>query len=149
MGFFAVYLAVSDPAQTVIPDYYQKGLDWDRTKATLAESERLGWTVEVSIYPEACDVSQRTVRLTVLNRDGKVVEKATGTVTVFHHAHAKNIQELSLIEVFPGVYEANAQMVEPGYWDLTLKLQRGSSRYLWQRVQDAKWTSSSIEGPKL
>ena len=29
MGFFAVYLALSDPSQSVIPNYYQTGLDWD------------------------------------------------------------------------------------------------------------------------
>jgi|LakMenE18May11ns_1017448.scaffolds.fasta_scaffold9738568_2 nitrogen fixation protein FixH len=148
MGLFAVYLAVSDPAQSVIPNYYQKGLDWDKTKAALAESERLGWTVEVSIYPEAFNASQRTIRLTVLNRDGNVVEKATGTLSIFHHAHAKEIQELSLAEVFPGVYEANAQMVDPGHWDMTLHLRQGGSGYLWQSVKDTKWTSASIEGPK-
>jgi nitrogen fixation protein FixH len=148
MGVFAVYLAVSDPTQTVIPNYYQKGLDWDKTKTLLAESERLGWTVEVAIYPEGFNVSHRKIRLTVLNRDGKVLEKGKGILSLFHHAHAKNIQELPLTEVFPGVYEADAQMLEPGHWDMTLHLQQGRVEYLWQRVKDTKWTSSGLEGTK-
>jgi hypothetical protein len=38
MGGLAIYLTSSDPSQSIIPNYYQKGLEWDKTKAILAES---------------------------------------------------------------------------------------------------------------
>lgn len=146
MGFFAVYLALSDPSQTVIPNYYQKGLDWDKTKALWAASEQLGWTVQVSISPDSAQASKRTVRLTVVDRDGKTVEKAMASLSLFHHAHAKSVQELRLKEVFPGVYECEAFMPESGRWDMTLHLEQGDCEFLWQEVNDLQWISTNGQG---
>lgn len=148
MGFFAVYLALSDPTQSVIPNYYQKGLDWDKTKALFAASEQLGWSIQVSITPDAAQAVQRKVRFTLLDRDGKTVEKATGTLSIFHHAHSKNVQEISLTEIYPGVYEGEASMPDAGKWDMTLHLQRDQDEFLWQQAQNLKWLSDDLEGNK-
>jgi nitrogen fixation protein FixH len=145
MGFFAVYLALSDPSQSVIPNYYQKGLDWDKTKALWAASEKLGWSVQVSITPDSAAAVKRKIRLTVLDRDGKTVEKAMGSLALFHHAHGKSVQELSLNEVFPGVYECEAIMADPGRWEMTLHLKQEETEYLWREEKDFKWTSADIE----
>jgi len=148
MGFFAVYLALSDPSQSVIPNYYQKGLDWDKTKALWAASEKLGWSVQVAIHPDSAEAVKRTIRLTVLDRDGKTVEKAQGSLALFHHAHAKHVQELTLNEVFPGVYECEALMPDTGRWDMTLHLQQAETEYLWREEKHLQWTSTQTEGPQ-
>jgi nitrogen fixation protein FixH len=146
MGFFAVYLALSDPSQSIIPNYYQKGLDWDKTKALWAASEKLGWSVQVAISPDAAAAVKRTIRLTVLDREGKTVEKAMGSLALFHHAHGKSVQELSLKEIFPGVYECEAIMVEPGRWEMTLHLKQEEAEYLWREEKDFKWIAAGPEG---
>lgn len=145
MGFFAVYLAVSDPSQSVIPNYYKKGLDWDKTKALLTASEQLGWSVHVTITPDSPTAVKRSIRLTILDRDGKTVQSATGSLSIFHHAHAKHVQELVLQEEFPGVYTCEADMSDAGKWDMTLHLKREETEFLWRTEEILKWSSAETE----
>jgi len=149
MGFFAIYLATSDPSQAVIPHYYRKGLEWDKTKQLFANSANLGWTIHVAISPDSADAPHRTVRLTVLDRQGKTVEKASGKLILFHHAHATQIQELVLTEIYSGVYECHAQMAASGNWEMTLELTQGASEFRWQQVRFLQWKSPTSEGMNL
>ena len=146
MGFFAIYLANSDPSQAVIPNYYRKGLEWDKTKELLSSSENLGWTIHVAISPDSANASHRTIRLTVLDRHGKTIEKANGELILFHHAHATQIQELALTEIYSGVYECHAEMAASGNWDMALELTQGESEFRWQQVRFFQWQTPISEG---
>jgi|688.fasta_scaffold06334_6 nitrogen fixation protein FixH len=149
MGIFAIYLATSDPSQAVIPNYYRKGLEWDKTKAILSNSENLGWSIHVAISPDTDNASYRTIRLTVLGRDGKTIEKASGNLLLFHHAHAMQLQELALTEIYSGVYECHAQMAASGNWDMTLQLVQGVNEFRWQQVRFFEWKSPTLDGTNL
>ena len=149
MGVFAIYLASSDPANSIIPNYYQKGLDWDKTKAKLAASDELGWSVEVAISPDTPNAVRRTITLTVLDRQGSPVEKGAGNIALFHHAHGKDLQELGLEEIHPGVYQTTALMGPQGKWDITLNLRQNETEFLWQQTVPLKWTALNTEGSQL
>lgn len=146
MGGLAVYLASSDPSLSIIPNYYQKGLDWDKTKAVLVETERTGWAVDIAVTPDLPNVPQRVLTVTIKDRDGNPVEGAQGTLTLFHHAHAREEQVISLEPREAGVYCGNAVMIPEGNWDFTLVLTKGSEKYMWLKTIPLFWVSRYPQG---
>lgn len=67
----AVTLAVRDPSFAVVPDYYDKAVDYDHYKADLQASAELGWTLTIKPGSIVDEHGQRLVTADVLDRDGQ------------------------------------------------------------------------------
>jgi len=85
----AVTIAIHDPSFSVEPNYYQKGLSWDESRAQLRASEKLGWQVHVEASESVDPLGRRAVSFVLTDSAGKAIEGATLSVDYFHHAHAE------------------------------------------------------------
>jgi nitrogen fixation protein FixH len=127
----AITVAVGDPSFAVVPDYYQKAVDWDEQKAERAASDALGWTVEVIPSRAVSIRGERDVEVVVHDADGVPVTGAAVSVTVYHHARASHVVEADLSPAdAPGHYAATLDMRNEGVWDITLRITRGDDRFV-------------------
>lgn len=122
-----LFAAGGDPNGTVVePDYYRKAVDWDRTMARRAASDRLGWTSAVSLG--ALIDGRRDLRLTLRDSAGAAVRDADVTVTLIHNLEASTPLQGALSardDVYAGALGASRS----GQWEVRVEARRGTERY--------------------
>lgn len=142
--FTAITLAVGDPSFAVVPDYYQKAVDWDEHKAERAASEALDWTVEITPSRTVSIRGERAIEVAVHDARGNPVNGADVSVSVYHHARASKVIESELATTGdPGHYAATLDMRNEGVWNITLRITRDSDSYI---QTDKTYVRGTYEG---
>ncbi|MEM9414394.1 MAG: FixH family protein [Planctomycetota bacterium] len=142
--FIAISLAVGDRSFAVVPDYYQKAVDWDERKELLAASEALGWSAEILPAREVSMHGERELLVKLLDREGRPIESAHVAATLYPITRAKQLSELTLQPADePGQYTAIADMRQEGVWHITLYVTRGDAFYL---QEEKTFVRGSYEG---
>ena len=122
-----LFAAGGDPNGSVVePDYYRKAVDWDRTMARRAASDRLAWTSAVTLG--AVVDGRRDVRLTLRDSAGVAVRDADVTVTLIHNLEASTPVQGALSgrgEHYAGALSA----ARGGLWEVRVEAGRGTERY--------------------
>jgi len=134
----AITIATGDPSFAVVPDYYQKSVDWDAHKAALADSESLGWQVELQPSEQVDQLGQREVVVVLRDRAGKPVVDATVTMELFHRARAGDVIRSQFAEVLPGQYAALLKMPREGRWEFDLHAEQGGQVFIWNAQRDIR-----------
>lgn len=129
----AVLVATSDTSFQVVPDYYRKSLEWDRTQAMLRASARLGWTLRIE--PGAADLrGQRDVRVTLRDANGEGVAGATVELDYLHAAQAQP-QRATLELDSAGACVASLPMRASGFWQFEALARSGQTRFAARMTQ--------------
>ena len=133
--------ASSDRNGSVVePDYYRKGVEWDRTMARRAESARLGWRATAALSAlRAADPADpaepanaqptREVAVTLRDSTGVPVRGAELSVVLIHNSDAAHPVNASLTEKAPGVYTARLSLRARGRWEVRVEASRAESRF--------------------
>lgn len=122
-----LFAAGGDPNGTVVePDYYRKAVEWDRTMARRAASDRLAWTSAVTLGP-VLD-GQRSVVLALRDSSGAAVRDADVTVTLIHNLEASTPVQGALA-AREGVYVGALDAARGGQWEVRVEARRGTERY--------------------
>eukprot|EP00752_Nemacystus_decipiens_P013680 g12133.t1 len=108
--FTAITLGTGDPSFAVVPDYYEKAVDYDEHKALLAQSAQLGWSVELVPSTHADVAGQRELMLRLRDAGDQPVEGAEVRVTGYHLARAGEPVEMTCVQTLPGVYVGQASI---------------------------------------
>ena len=118
-SFTILYFAQSDGGPQVIPDYYQRSVNYDDYYRARQNSIELGWQVEVQLKG---DLGQ----LRLFDRDDEPLEGIQGTLTFYRPHLADSVATVELVEVpdKPGLYTFDDAATRSGYWDVALKLER-------------------------
>ena len=107
-----VLLAKSgDPSDRVLPNYYRRAIDWDRTVEALRASDALGWTVGSRLVAIAPDRGR--VIVTITGADGAPVVGAVVDVDVRHRSVAAGAHGV-LAATAPGQYEGEIPLTGLG-----------------------------------
>lgn len=118
-----LFAATSDRNGSVVePDYYQKAVDWDRTMARRAASDRLGWRVAAGIGADRVD-------LTLLDSLGAPISAAAIEVTLIHNRDAGHPVTLSLGALGDGRYGAAMPQLARGRWEVRVEARRGDDHF--------------------
>lgn len=123
-----LFAAGGDPNGTVVePDYYRKAVEWDRTMARRAASDRLGWvsTAEVG----ALAAGRRDVRVTLRDRDGAPITDAAVEVTLIHNLDAA-VPVHGTLRAQDGGYAASFEIPRGGQWEVRVHAERAAARHL-------------------
>lgn len=126
IGGFAIVLATGNPSAAIVPDYYEKALNWDQEMAARAESRALGWAVEISAGASADRLGDRTVVVSLTDGEGAAIEDASVTARLYHHARASAPQTVDFAHRGGGRYVARPRMVRSGLWQVEATVTRGS-----------------------
>lgn len=132
MCVVAIGFATSDPSWMVVPDYHARALGWDESRAAQQASDALGWTSILTFAGNADVYGNRGVTLRLHDRNRTPIDGAQCTLFLYHHARARELQEISLTEVEPksGVYQGVVRIRRSGLWELRLQATRGEDEFL-------------------
>jgi nitrogen fixation protein FixH len=122
------HIAIDDPHFALEPNYYDKAVHWDRTRAEASDSRALGLRVSSSAPSVGADGSAE-LELRVLDAKGAPFASAAVEVDAFPNAFATRRQHVTLREAAPGVYRAKLEHTVPGLWELRVVVTRGAARY--------------------
>ena len=112
----AAAIATRDRSFAVVPNYYEKGVNWDKTQAEKRASEKLGWklTIEPSAHPDAH--GQRAVQIQLTDANGRAIPAAKVELDYFHDSHA-NEQRSTTLSLKGGKAEQTLAMPYTGFWE--------------------------------
>lgn len=120
VGVVAIVLATGDPSVAIVPDYYEKALNWDDEKAMLSASDKLGWNFELSVSSGADLQGQRTIVVTLRDQAGVGIENAAVKLSIYHHARAADLRQIPLRAHGGGHYSGLAAIQRGGNWEVEL-----------------------------
>lgn len=120
-------VASTRSAPTVVPHYYERAVDWDRTVEEARAAERLGWKLELSLR-------QGGVTVEVRDASGQPLEGAAVSVRGFPRAFPKRQVALELVTGADGRATSAGEPLVPGWYELDLELQRGPVRIALHRA---------------
>jgi nitrogen fixation protein FixH len=123
--------AGGDPNGTVVePDYYRKAVDWDRTMAQRAASDRLGWSAQAALAALAApDTAGRRVAVTVRDSAGTLVRDAAVQVVLIHNLDAARPVRADLAAQPDGSYGATVAASRAGRWEVRVIAERDAQRF--------------------
>lgn len=133
--FTAIAIGTGDPSFAVVPDYYQKAVDYDERKALLAQSDKLGWSIDVSPGNEADAIGQRDLIVQLRDASGQPVRDAVMKIDGFHQARASQPIAMMCAEVLPGQYVGKARLTREGFWQFTIDVTAGDERFVAEMTQ--------------
>jgi nitrogen fixation protein FixH len=139
--FVAVALATHDRSSTVIPDYYQKSLNWDRAQADRRASEQMGWGVTVTPAPGVDPLGRREVLVGVTDAGGAAVADADVELSYYHLSHPGEAARANVHTGADGRARATLPMRYEGFWQIDVTVKSGERRFvtvLSQFVSTAK-----------
>ncbi len=136
-SFTILYFAQSDGGPEIVPDYYQKSVEYDDYYNARMASIDLGWDVEIEL-PSDGDVAT----LTIVDGQGNPLDHVQGTVTFYRpsQANALDKSELQPVDGQPGTYSFDDHTFPGSYWDLDLELFHDDLRFI-DRVRTEVSTS--------
>lgn len=133
--FTAIAIGTGDPSFAVVPDYYQKAVDYDDKKALLAESAELGWSVEVVLGSVADAMGQRELIVRLRDASDQPVTDRVVTIDGFHQARASQPVSFTCVEILPGQYVGKARLTREGFWQFTIDAAQGETRFVGEIKQ--------------
>ncbi|TWU38440.1 FixH family protein [Novipirellula artificiosorum] len=119
VGVVAVVLATNDPSAAVLPDYYEKALHWDDQVQAEAASRELGWKLTLLPMKEGSKVGLQGQLLDV---DGAPISIASGTLELYHHSHASEIDRIQLPVSSEGTFGITGCVPIDGLWQANIDL---------------------------
>jgi nitrogen fixation protein FixH len=132
---FLVFHALSDPSFAVEEDYYEKSLRWNETRAQAAQSERLGWSLDVTIEPTAQMRGFRDLGVRVLDAGGEAKDNCAVDLVTFHNARAAQRIETRL-KSKGDTHVSSLPMRRGGLWELRFDVSCDGERYTETRMTE-------------
>ncbi len=122
-------IAISDPSFAVEENYEQKAANWDEIQREYRDSEKLGWTIDLSTQPGRIR-GEVEVTLELYDRYGKAIHDADVEVECFHNARAADIYRERLDFVADQYYRRLMMLNRSGIWEFRLRVTRGEEVYV-------------------
>ena len=124
------YLAWKSEDGLVETDYYRKGLNYQLTRDNKANSQKLGWKVDLQTLSKG-----KTTKciLNATDNNLQLIKGANIKLTFFRPTKSGFDQSLTLTEIKPGEYQSDISLPLSGLWDVIINIQRGNDQ--WQNKQ--------------
>lgn len=126
---FMTYLATSDPHFALEPDYYDKAVHWDRSRAEERASALTGLSLSLTRPLALTADGGVDVEVRVVDRQTSPFRGARLQLQAFPNAYAQNSQSLTLRETAPGVYVGRLSRGVLGLWELRFGLTRDALHF--------------------
>ncbi len=125
-----VYFATSNDSYAVEPNYYEKALAWDDTRAQDRRNGELGWRLEFTVEPAAAGADP-ILRATLVDADGAPVSGAEVAVEAFSNVRRDDVLTADLATTESG-YATTMPMRRNGLWEFRFTVTRGEELFTYR-----------------
>lgn len=119
-----VWLALSTWSGLAVSAPYQRGLDYNRVLAAVAEQDELGWAVTATFTPARPGERDGAVVVTVVDRGGKPVPGVTLSARLVRPLADADEIPLDLRPAGGARHAATVTLPRSGQWELRLAAQQ-------------------------
>ena len=126
----AVVIAKADKSFTVLPEYYQKAVDWEKNQAELRASQKLGWQVTVVPSADVSPTGERAVEVTLVDDAGRPIPDALVEITAYHHARPAELIKARLRTGTNGRAVQNVVMRREGFYQVNVTATAGNQKFV-------------------
>jgi nitrogen fixation protein FixH len=110
-------IAMRDRSSAVLPDYYSKALNWDKTQAARRESDKLGWKLVIEPATTVDPLGRRSLTFVLSDAQDQPVKADALNVSYYHHSRAGDTATARLSPTTaPGRFVASLAMRHAGFW---------------------------------
>ncbi len=127
---WAAIVATGDPNFVVIPNYYDKALNWDKDQARRSASAQLGWKVQIDVGTARDALGRQTLTLRLVDHDGAPVPVDTLDVEAFHEASAASRLKLVVRATQPGTFPFQLPVHHSGFHQIEVNARLGSLEFV-------------------
>lgn len=133
----AVTIAVHDRSFSVVPNYYQRAVNWDQTQAEKRASEKLGWRVRVEASEQVDPLGRRAISFVLSDAQGKPIDHARMSVEYFHDAHGDEEKQVKLTPDArdPSRFSAVLPMRYAGDWEFTFTVTAQGKTFVSHEIE--------------
>jgi len=121
-----LYAATHDPTFAVVPDYYDRAVAWDSTRAVEEASMALGWRPTLTL--DAAGPST-ALRVAIADSTGAPVTGAAVRAELVSNLDAAHPLTLALDDDGGGRYAIKAPALRRGIWDVRLDVRARGRRF--------------------
>lgn len=122
-----VLLAVRGHSLGIEPDYYEKGQNWEATRAQMAMNERLGWVVTPDLGPGA--QGHPHLALTIRDKHGVPIPAERVRVEAIPVRNADLRVSVDLALEREGAFGGDVPLRIGGQWEFRVRVERGDDSY--------------------
>ena len=126
----AAAIATRDRSFAVLPNYYENAVNWDKTRAEMDSSRKLGWNLQINPAPQVDPHGSRQVSILLTDAAGQPISNAKIDLTYYHHAHANESANITLNESEPGRFTTNLPMRHEGFWQFKVRAEAGGKTFV-------------------
>jgi nitrogen fixation protein FixH len=141
----AVVLATSDKSFAVLPDYYQKAVNWDKDQADLRASAKLGWQAILVPSPEVDPTGRRSIALTLTDAGGRPIANADVEVAAYHQARPNEVIQTTFHTDASGQASQALVMRREGFYQIGITARAGTQRFVTAMTP---FVSNAKRGPQ-
>jgi len=135
-----ICIASGNPSLAVEDDYYEKGLDWDRSRMVGEDDTGRIWSLALEL-DESTDASRATqVHARIADRDGRAIDGAAVEMVAFHDAHPLDKVKLRLTPSGAGHYKTDLAVKRGGRWTMRFAVAREETEMVFERT---RWMETS------
>jgi nitrogen fixation protein FixH len=126
----AVVLATGDKSFAVLPNYYDKAVNWDKNQAELRASEELGWQVTVIPSADVGPTGHRGLTVSVADAAGQPVADAVVDLTWYHHKRPNELLKAAFHTDRAGRAAETVVMRGEGFYQVNVTATAGGRRFV-------------------
>ena len=128
----AMMIAVHDKSSAIVPNYYERAVNWDAEQAKYRASEKLGWHVEMEAAEQVDPLGRRVVRFILTDAHGRAIPSAVIDLEYFHDAHGNEDRTVTLKSdsTDPRYFTALLPMRYAGEWELHYTITAGKQSFI-------------------
>lgn len=115
---FALFMATTSRSMAVIPDYHRKAMEWDTHKAQQVADAALGWKESIDVSRPIDIMENRLITIRIEDTEGIPVKIDRMKTTVYHHADAAQLHEVSMERLAPGTFRGKLRIRKAGLWQI-------------------------------
>lgn len=135
IGGIAIFLANSDPTHSVVPNYHQKAMEYDKVLSARQVSHQLGWKWTIVPGQQVDSSGKRQLIIQLQDARAQPIPDAAVSIELWHHARGNYRQNIMLTPMpqQPGSYQGKAIVDRSGLWQVDFIADRLTDHFVDRR----------------
>ncbi len=132
-NFIFIYLAIKQPPNLVVDNFYERGKDYAMKEAAIDQEKELGWNGLIMSPPESRVNQSQPYEVLIQGKNSVGLDLDSVTLFAYRPSDMNADFSLPMNKMSAGRYSVDIAFNLPGNWDLIVEAKRGEDEFLITR----------------